>query len=336
MTDYAPKACNPSLPVTSLRPGGTEDDLQGVMNASVYQLPSRVSPVTGPVTSPAGDLVEVVTDREFAELIGGNPDRAGQWLLLPPGRLAILRSLWYEGEARDKSGRAVGILLKRALKFGITEADANANMLHADSVRVCLTRENNSRRTYFVKLTLLPERWLTAVQEWAPARKPEPEEPATIVEDVPLQPEEEDADESPNGHAVAPPEDPGPPALELDIASSVATALLSQVVEIISAGNGPDGGQVGAMLRAEIGSMEIRLGEQIEYGERLRRKLDLRSDELNAVKLERDNLRRRVREVEHNLKVATGADAERIIMEEVQKRLDRVLRQAPASSKGGD
>ena len=58
-----------------------------------------------------------------------------------------------------------------------------------------------------------------------------------------------------------------------------------------------------------------------------------RVDELSAVKYERDGLRTRLRSAEHNLKVATTGDTQRIIDAEVRKALDKLMRQAPDSPK---
>ena len=269
-------------------------------------------------------------------MLGGNVDRIGQYVMLSPERLAVLRTLWYEGAVVDSSGRANHVMMRRAEKFHDGATIDRGTLFSAEPMRAVVHREINGRRTKRIALTALPERWLSAVEAWAKRPEPEPEpqpepavEPEPAVVDIDEVPDESDS-------VVAAPEPPGRPVLELEIASSVATALLTQVVEIITAGTAGDDGLQLAMLRGEINALEERLGEQVGYVNKLRRQVSERSDELAAVKLERDALRRRVRDVEHNLKVATGTDARRIIDAEVQRQVDRVMRQAPASSHGSD
>lgn len=72
-----------------------------------------------------------------------------------------------------------------------------------------------------------------------------------------------------------------------------------------------------------------RLADQTSYAQRLRRELSDVSDELVAVKAERDGLRQRVRQLEHNLGAATSADRERQIEAEVRRRLERIMRERP-------
>jgi regulator of replication initiation timing len=298
------------------------------------EVQSKAAMSSRTVKSPAGEDVEVFNHTDFTELCGGNPDRPGQYLMLTSDRLALLRSLWYEGKVVDPSGRAVSILLHRAIKFGGDESGrVRSALLAGVPLLVALERDINGKRTKRVQLVALPEGWLNAIEEWAPRPDPEPEqEPEQSLDDEPATGAVPPVEDPPDDGDVTPPPPPvHVPELQVEIASSVATALLTQVVEIITSGAGDS--PMFAMVRAEVSQLEERLGDQMAYTTKLRRQLSELGDELTALKLERDGLRRRIREVEHNLKVATGADAQRIIDAEVRKQLDRVMRSAPVSEK---
>jgi len=108
------------------------------------------------------------------------------------------------------------------------------------------------------------------------------------------------------------------PDVTVDIEGYVTEAECARRVEAALAAADPSG----------------RLASQLEYSERMRRSYIEAGDELKAVKAERDGLRQRVRQLEHNLDVEQGRDFERTIQDEVRRRLDRVMRERPRPGRG--
>jgi len=120
---------------------------------------------------------------------------------------------------------------------------------------------------------------------------------------------------------------PSTPPLAVEVAEAVAGALLAQVAAIITQGNAQ--APANDRLRSELSTLTERLGTQVDYVDKLRRDLRASTDQIAALKVERDGLRQRLRDTEHNLRVATSADTQRIIDAEVHRQLDKVMRQAP-------
>ena len=82
--------------------------------------------------------------------------------------------------------------------------------------------------------------------------------------------------------------------------------------------------------------MAERLADVTAYGQRLRRELSLATDEVVALKHERDGLRQRVRQLEANMnRTMTDPQNERAIEHEVRRRLDRMMRERPRAQKIG-
>jgi len=120
---------------------------------------------------------------------------------------------------------------------------------------------------------------------------------------------------------------PSTPPLAVEVAEAVAGALLAQVAAIITQGNAQ--APANDRLRSELSTLTERLGTQVDYVDKLRRDLRASTDQIAALKVERYGLRQRPRDTEHNLRVATSADTQRIIDAEVHRQLDKVMRQAP-------
>jgi regulator of replication initiation timing len=259
-------------------------------------------------TSPGGEELLVLEPDDFAFLAGLEPRSKSFGIAMQqsPPRMAVLAALWHFGPIVEPSGRATSILAERAQQF-TTEPVNPTPILSSPTVAACVERSIIGKRTYEVRLVALPEAWLDAVDQLVGSGSGSPE---------PITPAE----------SVVPPDDVdsvGAPAHE------VAAALLEQVHALI-ADRSLD------KLQRDVSDLSRRLGEQVGYVDKLRRELREASDELRAVKLERDGLRNRLQAAEHNLKVATSADAARIIDAEVHKRVDRIMRATPGSQHGPD
>ena len=164
--------------------------------------------------------------------------------------------------------------------------------------------------------------------------------PAAVIRDdrTPEQLAQDGDDRWPDGRPYVPPPpaelidltettEPPTPPLAVEVAEAVATALLAQVAAIITQGNAQ--APANDRLRSELSTLTERLGTQVDYVDKLRRDLRASTDQIAALKVERDGLRQRLRDTEHNLRVATSADTQRIIDAEVHRQLDKVMRQAP-------
>jgi regulator of replication initiation timing len=286
------------------------------------------------VKSPAGDVVTVFSDDEWLELTD-MPKKALTWT---NSRNAILRSLWHHGPYRDKSGLASRKLINDMLALGYSTPEAGAfnSLTHSTVFQPVLHREINGKRCYLIQLVALPESWYAHLPSTnghpvielppEPAPEPEPEvEPAGSVVAVTA------TDPAP---VVEVDEEP----MELQVASAVATALLTQVIEIISAGPmvtvTNDSPQV-AELQADIRQAHARLAQRLEENDKLRRELRAVRDEHAATIFERDGLRQRLKATEYNLERALKGDNQRIIMDEVHREVDRMMRAKPVTTKGG-
>jgi hypothetical protein len=117
------------------------------------------------------------------------------------------------------------------------------------------------------------------------------------------------------------------PAVDLggEVASAVATALLAQVVQVLT--KGPQG-QLD-QLQAALDDVQHRLGTSTSFVDRLRRQNREQADEIIALRRERDGLRQRTRAAESNLSAALSSDAQAVIDAEVRRQLDRLMRAKP-------
>lgn len=91
----------------------------------------------------------------------------------------------------------------------------------------------------------------------------------------------------------------------------------------------------GYVSEAELAN---QLGDLTAYAARLRKELASASDDVVALRAERDGLRQRLRLAEQNVEaVGRGdPDRERTIEAEVRRRLDRMMRERPRAGRGAD
>lgn len=281
--------------------------------------------------SPVGETIEVLDDRSFIRRLGAQPGRAGgQFLKLNANRSAALKALWFEGRIESSSGLAIRVLYDRARKHGSPRSmSALSNAVGQRSLAGCLDINVGVKRTYSIQLVRLPRRWAVelglrnTIIMGRSATTP-PVEPEVIAASTDLglaggEGVQLDVSMPVQLESLTP--------VELEMTNAVATALLTQVVEIISTGNG--GAATLSRLQLDFQTVEERLAQQVGYVGQLRKQLREVGDELHAVKIERDGLRQRLRSTEHNLKVATSKQAQRMINDEAQRQIDRVMRQTP-------
>lgn len=271
------------------------------------------------VTSPAGEQIELLERSELHALLDRGPGTAFSLMMrLDDGRSAIVRDLWTNGPAEDrKSGRATEALTKR---LGLqNEARYLTPQLKGGALGVGVHREVKGKRCYFIGLRAMPKEWFEQLHLNGVSEASVPAE-APVVAAEPLEVEAAPSE--------LPPElPPAVEAAELQVAGAVATALLTQVVEIIVAGNG--GSSMMTRLKADLEQVQQRLGQQTDYSTRLRRDLRQAQDDIAALTVERDGLRQRLRAAEHNLKVATSAETAKLIDQEVHRQVDRLMRTVP-------
>lgn len=306
-----------------------------------------VQPASGPpgngqlmtrrtVRSPGGDEVTIYTDSEWLTKTG-LPKHA---LMATTSRIAILTALWEHGQFTDKSGRASRPVIEAAQRHGYkpTEAGAYLSVINAPVFAPCIRREMNGKRTFKVQLVALPESWLAQMPKinGTKVHPAVPERDAT---------EEGTGAGSVQGEALLPPPptDPVPatepveePALEIQVANAVATALLTQVIEILSAKPADVVGPQMLELQKDLAVAQSRLAQRLEENEKLRRVLRQTQDELAAAHYERDGLRQRLRAAEHNLEQAMKGDRNQVVMAEVHREIDKMMRAKPGTVKGPD
>jgi hypothetical protein len=267
------------------------------------------------ITTPAGETIEVVSDADFMEVY----DVRGPDLRIWNPKQPLLAALWFDGTMRSANGRATTALWERAVVYGYPHAQTGtASLLQTNSMRGCIERELNGKRTYSIKLARLPQTWADKLaklkrhgQSPAQADRKEvqqPPEPVTAAQPVPVAEPASDATE--------------------DVAAAVARELLAEVVRII---NAPPPEPV---ISGDLVDARDRLSKSLEYSQKLRRELQETGDELKAVKQERDMLRQRLHIAEANMDKALG-DGRRFVDAEVQKALGRIMSAKP-TTKGDD
>lgn len=275
--------------------------------------------------TPAGDRIEVLRDDDLAPALGYDEVNRhyANAIMWSEMRAPVVGALWRHGRYEHRTGFATA---KLAADAGLELRQCGA-VLKAPVMDFCIDASRRGKRTYHLQLIALPERWIERVIDSEPALRVVPHETieATHTELVPLT----HTPLTPSPLSVI---DIDQPALE--VAQAVATALLAQVVDIISHGHA-SGAEV-EQLRVELAALSARLGDQVGDSQKLRRQLREASDELVAVKEERDGLRRRAMIAEQNLKTATSGDVNRMIDAEVRKRLDKLMREVPRPGHNGD
>lgn len=275
--------------------------------------------MTDYVTSPAGERVEVFSDEDWLAKTGEDRDQA---LRQSTARRPILTALWEHGAYEDPKGFAMSALYRDATARGYSGAQTSlTSVLRKPVMAPAVVTAIRGHRTYRVALAALPQRWRGwLVDGSGRIVEPEPVEPATLTV---VEPEPDFEDWKPDREE-----------LTVEVAQSVATALLAQVIDIVSTGK-PDTARLDALklevdgLRAELESASCRLADALTYGQRIRRQLEQNGDELTAVKAERDGLRQRVRMAEANLAKAMSPANQRTLDEIVHREVDKVMRATP-------
>ena len=311
------------------------------------------------VTSPGGDQVAIIKDEDWAEMTGASLASVRKPY---KSKLGLVRALWHHGQFTDKSGRATALLHPVAVEYGYQGSPVAITGAMSDALNApAFERQTNGKRTYAIKLVAVPETWTLRMAEldtWGP--KPEPEVPvepeaepdpipepsqadrdaAALMEGVLLpesmrEPSEPESLELPE--YVPPPDLPLEPSPYLEVAPQVAMALLTQVVEIIAAGSPEQTDQRVRKLTQDVTELAGKLAARLQENDSMRRKMRELGEELNAVKYERDGLRSRLRQTEHNLKVALKSDVMAQVNERVRQELDKVMRVVPsATARKGD
>jgi len=304
------------------------------------------------VQSPAGETIEIVSDEDWQALTALPIQTISLW----QPRRPILGALWTHGEFTDSSGQASTRLLEYARTLGYetgatkrpgTQAGALSGMLRGAVFQPAVEREIRGKRCFSVKLVAMPEAWFKRLDaEWPHVNGATPATATAAPIAEPSQGDREAAEtvasiimpkiDEPELFIPYQPEpvaDYAPPAY-LDVASSVAMAMLTQVVEIISAGS-QDIGKV-RRLQADLTQASDLLAKRLEENAAMRKSIRDLGEEVAALRYERDGLLKRLRATEANLEHATNPDMMRIVNERVQAELAKVMRAAPASPKGTD
>lgn len=302
------------------------------------------------VTSPAGELIEIVSDDDWLAITGAGERGLRTWMA--GTKRHVFAELWLGGEVSDpKSGMATGKLWTRMReRFGdeITTQPTSFNGLANDPLNApAIERTKNGKRTYLIKLIALPELWYGRVLEMIDAFEdnspidPEPEPiPEPSQEDraaavrmeseiFPTPTDEEFSDIIRGIELDAPTVYESEPPLEIAMASQVAMSLLTTVVEIIAAGSTAAVDERVKRLQGDMADISQKLGSRLEENDRLRRQLRSAGDEITALRHERDGLRSRLRATEANLTAALKGDAVQAINGEIQRRVESIMRVSP-------
>jgi len=283
------------------------------------------------VFSAANEPVEIMSDDDWKQTLDLRS--------LPyatADRVTLLQALWHHGTITESHGLATTSLRKAAEQYGyVYEKNESKSRIATmlKSMGPAIERETKGKRTFRIRLIALPERWYKQVNPNGdqPAATPEPVVETRIYHEEPAP---EQKPEFPPGATTPEPEPELVQSPYLEVLPQVAMSLLTQVVEIISAGK-PE------MIEARVKQLNLqlddalrRLADSQQHSEALRRQLRGAGDELSAVKHERDGLRARLRQTEYNLKQAMSNDAMKQVDERVRDELAKVMRAVPESPHG--
>jgi hypothetical protein len=304
------------------------------------------------VTTPGGDVVEIIRDTDFEELARpeGAVSRLSPLFTAWANRKPVYGALWLHGPYLDPAGSAAAHLYKDATALGY-KADLYAlgPLMRANASALCITRDVKGKRCTRIQLTALPQTWVDRLAAEFPGPKVEPEpipaeepqpaledrqEAAAVEERLGLVVEEE---EQPHLRLTTPhPAQAGlddwqPRPLELNIAQTVAMKLLDEVVKVIASGQAPthQDFQRFNKLEGDLREVEHNLSMRLDENRSLRNKVSVLGDELRARKMEVDGLRQRLRIAEHNLQIAGSADTNRLVTQQVQAELERLMKAKP-------
>lgn len=317
------------------------------------------------VTSPAGDTIEIMSDQGWLDLTGASPKAFTAWTL---AKRPLLGALWTHGNFESASGQATAPLHRAATELGYKSSQLSVtHALNHPITALALERRWQGKRTYLWRLRALPESWYRKLDaEWPHVNGATADTavrtPADIQADwdakqteaaetvaALIMPTDEDRQAADMMDAILMPADieeplpdmPPPdesqsdytPAVDLEVASSVAMALLTRVIEIVSSGSPADTDRRVKQLQADLSDVADKLAKRLTENDRMRNSIRDLGEEIVALRTERDGLRKRLRAAEINLERATSADAQRYVNDEVQKEIAKVMRATPVSRK---
>ena len=253
--------------------------------------------------------VEIVPDDQWLERVGAT---SKEGLVLTPTRRAVITALAEHGPFTDRGGRAT-VQLARAVGYTGTQA-ALSGVLRHHVMSHAIDRDLKGKRTFRIALKAVPERWAHLLTNGDDTAKPEATVTPIEVPDVLPEPEP-DVTEN----------------MRLEIAGSVADALLARVVEIVRS---PDADKQAVLERdkalTELAEVQDRLATALNYGTTQRNAVQRLGEDLIAVKQERDGLRIRLRQAEANVERLTRPGGQAAIVNElVQVELAKVMRATP-------
>lgn len=269
--------------------------------------------------------VEIVPNDVWREALGDDTNER-EALFRTHSRRMLIQALDRWGPFEDSSGLATRQWLQRAQTLGYRGSlSALSGIMRKPTMAHAVSRDQNAKRVYRIALERVPQAWADWLQPAKTEPEPEPEaEPETTPEPAPLQL----VDDDPPAHEDASTLD----ALRLDIAGTVATALLTKVVEIVTS---PDQSKQAVLERDDA---RRRLAETLEDNQRHRETIRRIGEELAAAHAERDGLRQRLRAADANVAklTAPNAAANAVVNDLVQNELAKVMRAAPQPHSHGE
>lgn len=288
------------------------------------------------VTSPVGEEIEIVTDRDWALTAGVNVQSLVLW---EGSKQFAVRELWEYGPVIDASGFSSSVLYDRiTTHYSSVDLRFTQGMFAAMMKRpvnlAAFDRITAGKRTYRIDLIALPERWYgklmddIASESLYPATPLNDTAPAIDTPEL-MVPNKEISAEQFEAIIMPEPDIEPEPVLDIEISRQVAMQLLTTVVEIISTGNATDANQEVRRIQNELTHSQGLLAQRLEENERFRKQLRDTGDELHSVKSERDGLRQRLRQTEANLSAALRGETSQVVATEVMKQVNSFLRETP-------
>lgn len=284
------------------------------------------------VKSGSGYAIEIVDDADWLELTGGSDISLRMWSGSKP--LAI-RYLWQHGKIEESRGKAT-LVLHEGIGSDEFRPTALTMMMNDPKNAPAFDRHINGKRCYSIQLVALPRTWYDKLRRdmngdaktvfeaiRIEANGGIIEAPPAIIEPDPI----EAFIPTPIEEPIEEPVSTLP--LDIEIASQVAMSLLTTVVEIIAAGTPETANAKVRQLESDLAGVMQKLSARLEDNERLRRQVRELGEEIQALRFERDGLRNRLRNTESNLSMALRGDAAAAVNGEIQKRVDRIMREAP-------
>ena len=293
------------------------------------------------VRSPAGEIIEVMGDAEWVKLTGVSERGLNLWNA--GSKRFIVAALWEHGVFSNSSGRAISDMLDWIYEtYGVEARGGSITTMIRDPINVPAFKRvtPHVKRTHSIQLIALPEIWYSKLMDTlaieiqhgrvleilAPEPQPEP-----IPDEIETPTDQEWANLTSALELDAPTIYDSEPVINLDIASSVAMSLLTHVVEIIHAGSPEATDARVRQLKTEFDDVAEKLSKRLEENNVMRRQLRQAGDDLQALRIERDGLRSRLRSTENNLSEILRGDQAKLIDAEVSKRIERFMNAKPES-----